>query len=200
MPDNRSYDEKLKDPKWFERRRQILSRDNLQCTQCGSESDLCVHHKKYINGYQPWDYPDDLLVTLCKECHENKGGSLRGQIPHLQEAYETLTGLAMHFVLHERRWYDFLKAGFNERDLRDVIAWIQRQNQKNTYQYSLKLSTLIGNLEHFDEMRAQAQIRKSKQRTDTQKVLDNFRNYEEPLPTEKVIPIGAALKKAVNEL
>lgn len=30
---------------------------------------LQVHHKKYVNGKEKWEYDDDDLVTLCKECH-----------------------------------------------------------------------------------------------------------------------------------
>jgi hypothetical protein len=28
-----------------------------------------VHHRIYISKKEPWDYPDDLLVTLCEGCH-----------------------------------------------------------------------------------------------------------------------------------
>lgn len=31
---------------------------------------LVVHHRRYIAGKEPWDYPDGSLVTLCEECHE----------------------------------------------------------------------------------------------------------------------------------
>jgi len=30
-----------------------------------------VHHKKYINGKEKWDYENDDLITLCKKCHFN---------------------------------------------------------------------------------------------------------------------------------
>lgn len=30
-----------------------------------------VHHNKYINGREYWDYDDSDLVTLCKKCHHN---------------------------------------------------------------------------------------------------------------------------------
>ena len=28
-----------------------------------------VHHKKYINGKESWDYDNEDLITLCKKCH-----------------------------------------------------------------------------------------------------------------------------------
>ncbi len=30
-----------------------------------------VHHKKYINGKDNWDYESDDLIALCKKCHFN---------------------------------------------------------------------------------------------------------------------------------
>ena len=30
-----------------------------------------AHHKRYINGREQWDYDDDDLITLCKNCHTN---------------------------------------------------------------------------------------------------------------------------------
>lgn len=33
---------------------------------------LNVHHKYYVTGLKPWEYEDDALVTLCKECHQKR--------------------------------------------------------------------------------------------------------------------------------
>jgi len=32
--------------------------------------ELNVHHICYRKGKEPWNYPDDELVTLCPECHK----------------------------------------------------------------------------------------------------------------------------------
>lgn len=32
--------------------------------------ELHVHHKYYILGRKPWEYPNDALITLCSDCHE----------------------------------------------------------------------------------------------------------------------------------
>ena len=52
---------------WDERRRQIRKRDNHTCQQCGSTTDLEVHHRhpKHRGG------TDDAanLITLCAICH-----------------------------------------------------------------------------------------------------------------------------------
>ena len=69
------YTEKLSDLKWKRKREKILERDNYTCQYCGSHNNLQVHHKyymKYPNGSyaDPWDYPDDKLITLCETCHK----------------------------------------------------------------------------------------------------------------------------------
>jgi len=68
---NRSYSELLKDPRWQKKRLKIMERDEFTCQSCfDSENTLNIHHKYYIHGKAPWEYPDELLITLCKECHE----------------------------------------------------------------------------------------------------------------------------------
>lgn len=64
------YREELKHPMWKKKRLKILDRDNYKCQLCGSEHNLCIHHTKYVTGMKAWEYPNSLLVTLCKDCHE----------------------------------------------------------------------------------------------------------------------------------
>ena len=33
---------------------------------------LNVHHKYYVRGKAPWEYEDDALITLCKDCHRKE--------------------------------------------------------------------------------------------------------------------------------
>jgi hypothetical protein len=62
------YAEKLKDPRWQKRRLQVFERDGWKCTKCeGVKAPLHVHHLEYTG--EPWDAPDDKLVTLCEHCH-----------------------------------------------------------------------------------------------------------------------------------
>ena len=68
-----SYSERLTDPKWQKRRLEILQRDNWKCTYCGNDKiELQVHHVDYIPGIKVYEYPDDMLKTLCIECHQNE--------------------------------------------------------------------------------------------------------------------------------
>ena len=65
----KTYAEKLKDPRWQKRRLQILERDGWACVKCGEkEKTLHVHHWWYRG--EPWEAPDDALSTVCVDCHE----------------------------------------------------------------------------------------------------------------------------------
>ena len=64
-----NYLSKLKNKKWIEKRSVILKRDNYICTVCGSNKCLQVHYTYYINGRDPWQYPNKSLLTLCEKCH-----------------------------------------------------------------------------------------------------------------------------------
>lgn len=73
-----TYQSLLQTPEWDEKRKSILARDGYQCRQCGiKDVTLHVHHHFYYPNTQPWDYDDEVLVTLCEQCHEreefNKG-------------------------------------------------------------------------------------------------------------------------------
>jgi 5-methylcytosine-specific restriction endonuclease McrA len=81
-----SYEEKLFDPRWAEKKKSILLRDGNKCVICGkSEERMCVHHKQYHfikrleKHVDPWDYEDKYLVTLCDSCHNR--GHYRYQVP-----------------------------------------------------------------------------------------------------------------------
>lgn len=67
------YQEKLKNPLWQRKRLFILTRDAFKCQMCGdTTTTLHVHHRHYIHFREPWDYPDELLVTLCDPCHKKE--------------------------------------------------------------------------------------------------------------------------------
>jgi hypothetical protein len=66
----KTYLEELRDPRWQQKRLKIFERDHWLCTWCrDSKTNLQVHHKDYIPGIPPYDYPDDMLTTLCEKCH-----------------------------------------------------------------------------------------------------------------------------------
>lgn len=70
--DERRYAEKLRDPRWVEKRNQIRSRAGGACEECGKSGSVEVHHCCYVRGWQPWEYPDHLLKCVCRGCHERR--------------------------------------------------------------------------------------------------------------------------------
>lgn len=69
-----TYKEKLLSPRWQKIRLEVFNRDNWVCKNCNSHNkNLQVHHLEYL-GIDPWDYPMDMLVTLCDDCHDKETG------------------------------------------------------------------------------------------------------------------------------
>lgn len=71
-----TYSDLLHTVEWRNKRERILKRDNYRCVYCGRRHvKLHVHHKYYSaypNGVlvDPWNYPDDALITLCAYHHQ----------------------------------------------------------------------------------------------------------------------------------
>ncbi len=63
---------------WEQFRAQVIDADRGRCVRCqksrGEGSILHVHHKTYIPGRAYWDYPFELMETLCAGCHAKDHG------------------------------------------------------------------------------------------------------------------------------
>ncbi len=58
-----------------------MERDGYTCQSCGdTETTLHVHHLEYYKNTDPWDYPDDRLITLCEFCHKCEGDFMKGNL------------------------------------------------------------------------------------------------------------------------
>ncbi len=67
-----NYPDKLKDPRWQQKRLRIFERDSFACRNCkDTTTSLTVHHLGYLPNVEPWDHPDVMLLTLCEPCHES---------------------------------------------------------------------------------------------------------------------------------
>lgn len=73
-----TYLDKLKDPRWLSFRESFLARHRVshdtgpQCSDCGesTSSPLVIHHRRYRHGLEPWQYADEDLLLICKDCHD----------------------------------------------------------------------------------------------------------------------------------
>ena len=68
------YKEKLLDVRWQKRRLEILEKDHWSCRACATKSGSFHVHHLWYDGSDPWDYPDEALVTLCSSCHKKAPG------------------------------------------------------------------------------------------------------------------------------
>ena len=68
---NTEYAQLLKDPKWDAFRQRILQKADYRCECCGhTDKTLQVHHLYYDLSKKPWQYKDNHVACLCKECHK----------------------------------------------------------------------------------------------------------------------------------
>ena len=71
MAPKERYQQQLEDKRWIFKAENIRIRDKHKCRLCGTtKAQLDVHHIRYIDGREAWDYDDGDLVTLCHNCHE----------------------------------------------------------------------------------------------------------------------------------
>jgi len=66
---------------WQKYRKEVIELDGGVCVRCKrgplQGTILQVHHKEYLPGKLPWEYPHDLCETLCKGCHAGEHGIIR---------------------------------------------------------------------------------------------------------------------------
>lgn len=83
------YSEALNDVRWKLKAQYIKNRDSNKCTICASTNNLNVHHRAYlfIKKYQsflmPWNYPDNILITLCRDCHDKGHSQMKVPIKYV---------------------------------------------------------------------------------------------------------------------
>lgn len=67
----KTYFQKLKDPRWQKKRLEVLEKNDWVCERCmNGEATLHVHHRQYFKGREPWEYEAGQLAVLCEYCHE----------------------------------------------------------------------------------------------------------------------------------
>lgn len=100
------YKEQQKDPRWVAKSREIMKRDNFTCQLCGKKHvKLNVHHIKYNKNLNYWEYPDELLLTVCEVCHAKIHGKYDFSKPN-KESYNGLKNiLDLEYVCTIWRYY-----------------------------------------------------------------------------------------------
>lgn len=147
----KTYSEKLLNPKWQKKRLEILQRDNFTCKLCGdTENTLNVHHKYYDFNKQPWDYNDDVLITLCKDCHEYETDHIKFNIEVLNKTVKKnmfsvaiqnldISVSKLSFYGVDATLFFTWMSNFDERDMIDVFNFVRNKakqingNEKDDY-------------------------------------------------------------------
>ena len=62
----------ISDPNGFFKPRKVLISFKENVAKTNIRTDLNIHHKYYVQGKAPWDYPDNALETLCIDCHRKR--------------------------------------------------------------------------------------------------------------------------------
>jgi hypothetical protein len=66
-----SYAEQLRHPRWQQKRLEVFNHYGWTCFRCGGKDrELHAHHKQYLKGHKPWEYPLENFESLCDKCHE----------------------------------------------------------------------------------------------------------------------------------
>lgn len=84
-PAHGTYAAELFKPEWRAKREEILKRDFYSCVICRSNKEVQVHHRQYHfivkeqRFRKPWEYTDNLLISLCEICH--KRGHSKYKVP-----------------------------------------------------------------------------------------------------------------------
>jgi len=73
--DKETYSKYLSDPRWREKRKEVVKEHHDKCDICGSVDSLQVHHKSYLWNLMPWEYPSNYYQVLCKRCHAAEHGT-----------------------------------------------------------------------------------------------------------------------------
>jgi len=102
-----SYSEKLKDSRWIAKRNYVRERADYKCEDCGSNTNLEVHHCFYQYGREPWEYSFDSLRCLCRKCHIERGEIekvLRAKFAELKLKHlKSIKSLLSNGVLHYQK-------------------------------------------------------------------------------------------------
>lgn len=155
-----TYSEKLRDTRWKEKRQEILERDNYCCKLCNDDNVvLNVHHKIYLDGKNPWDYPNDLLITYCVSCHYSEENGRKDSVKELINAIN-MSGFLLDDIKFLTRTFNDIRVIKGEESY-GIMKLIVKYAHKSVIEYRVGASD-YENLEfvsakqlHDEELRYQ---------------------------------------------
>lgn len=86
-----------------------MERDEFTCQRClNKDQMLIVHHLSYAG--EPWDATDEMLITLCKDCHdyEHQAKKQMGEVAEIC-ALGNILNLDVIYLLQEIHYRGALK-------------------------------------------------------------------------------------------
>lgn len=131
-PANASYSDLLKDQRWTAKRSRIIRRAGAKCEDCGKAGELLeVHHCYYRFGRYPWQYPDAVLLALCRSCHESRamielewrGFMPRLKVHELRKLHSTLDQ-CLYWFDRQRLFAFLVSLGKHDAPLVERLKWL----------------------------------------------------------------------------
>lgn len=118
------YVVKLRDPRWQKQRLKILERDRWTCQVCESTTDtLAVHHLYYEGATDPWEYPDEALLTLCEECHSRETEDLKVAMRFLSQTLRRAGFMSTAFRILAKGFGAMDRNGVPDHEVAAAIAY-----------------------------------------------------------------------------
>ena len=124
----------------------------------------------------------------------------------LHNQFCRLTGRNLNYTFYIREWRDFSQH-FTEQDLNAVLAWVARENAKREQRYRIRteLLRIIGDLQLFEQLRAEAELESKRLAAKRRQVLPSTGSVElaamrhEPAPVTPEQPVKRVSLEFISE-
>lgn len=124
---------------------------------------------------------------------------MTSQLQLCHDTYCKISGLNVRYQTYEADWFDFIQHGYTADDVRCLFSFLQRENRRNSFAYSLRLSRYLDReYKNFEELLAMARAREPKVTTDRDKVIQAFRPGNQPEPVKLAEPVKDILRRMVE--
>lgn len=120
------YSAAYKDPRWQQKRLEIMGRDKFRCLDCEAEDNrtLNVHHLYYVSGREPWNYPDWSLRTVCDECHKIDHEIIKDEQMPWERCGETFCAKQLPYRFWDAHFFarESMREGISFDDISNAFA------------------------------------------------------------------------------